>query len=105
MSTTVLRVSGVHPEAGSQMTEAERQLSDVLSEFARTMVTEFPIQGILEHLVLRIVDVLPISAAGVTLISLTSAPHYLAASDPSALKFEELQIELGEGPCFGAFTL
>ena len=91
-------------ESGSPVTEAERQLSDVLSEFARTMVTEFPIQGILEHLVLRIVDVLPISAAGVTLISLTSAPHYLAASNPSALKFEELQIELGEGPCFGAFT-
>ncbi|MCU1287738.1 MAG: hypothetical protein JWO13_4088, partial [Acidobacteriales bacterium] len=34
---------------------SEQQLSDVLSEFARTMVTDFPIQGILDHLVLRIV--------------------------------------------------
>ena len=48
-----------NPESGSPVTEAERQLSDVLSEFARTMVTEFPIQGILERLVVRIVDVLP----------------------------------------------
>ena len=34
---------------------SEQQLSDVLSEFARTMVTEFPIQAILDHLVQRIV--------------------------------------------------
>ncbi len=90
-------------ESGSSMTEAERQLSDVLSEFARTMLTEFPIQGILERLVERIVDVLPISGAGVTLISSTSLPQYFAASDNSAMKFEELQTDLGEGPCIGAF--
>ncbi len=85
------------------MTEADRQLSDVLSEFARTMLTDFPIQGILDRLVERIVDVLPISGAGVTLISPTSLPHYVAASDGSAMKFEKLQSELGEGPCIGAF--
>ena len=39
--------------------EIERRLSDVLSEFARTLVTDFPIQAILDHLVVRIVDVLP----------------------------------------------
>ncbi len=49
--------------------EIERRLSDVLREFARTLVTDFPIQAILDHLVVRIVDVLPISAAGVTLIA------------------------------------
>lgn len=38
----------------------------MLSEFARTTVTDFPIQQILDHLVRRIVDVLPITAAGVT---------------------------------------
>jgi diguanylate cyclase (GGDEF)-like protein len=75
----------------------------VLSEFARTMVTNFPIQGILDHLVKRIVDVLPISAAGVTLISPGSNPRYVAASDESALRFEELQTELGEGPCLVAY--
>ncbi len=81
----------------------EQQLSSVLSEFARTLVTDFPIQGILDHLVLRIVDVLPITAAGVTLITPDTDPRYIAASDEAALRFEELQTELGEGPCLVAY--
>jgi diguanylate cyclase (GGDEF)-like protein len=81
----------------------EEQLSDVLSEFARTMLTDFPIQGILDHLVERIVEVLPVTAAGVTLISPGTRPHYVAASDESALRFEKLQTELGEGPCLAAY--
>ena len=38
-------------------------LAAVLSEFARTMLTDFPIQGILDRLVERIVDVLPVTSA------------------------------------------
>ncbi|HWW54609.1 MAG TPA: EAL domain-containing protein, partial [Acidimicrobiales bacterium] len=83
--------------------DIERRLSDVLSEFARTLVTDFPIQAILDHLVVRIVDVLPVSAAGVTLISPGADPHYIAASDESAMRFEQLQTELGEGPCLVAY--
>ena len=60
---------------------ANEQLSDVLSEFARTMVTDFPIQGILDHLVKRIVEIMPISGAGVTLISPGSEPRFVAASN------------------------
>jgi diguanylate cyclase (GGDEF)-like protein len=82
---------------------SERQLSSVLSEFARTMLTDFPIQGILDHLVGRIVEVLPITGAGVTLISAHTDPRYVAASGEAALRFEELQTELGEGPCVHAF--
>ncbi|HVE46196.1 MAG TPA: EAL domain-containing protein [Acidimicrobiales bacterium] len=81
----------------------DKQLSDVLSEFARTMVTDFPIQAILDHLVVRIVDVLPITAAGVTLITPGAQPRYVAASDDSALRFEEFQAELGEGPCVATY--
>ena len=81
----------------------EQRLADVLSEFARTMVTDFPIQAILDHLVVRIVDVLPVTAAGVTLITPGSLPRYVAASDEAALRFEELQAELGEGPCVAAY--
>jgi diguanylate cyclase (GGDEF)-like protein len=81
----------------------EKQLSGVLSEFARTMLTDFPIQAILDHLVLRIVDVLPVTAAGVSLISPDEAPRYVAASNDSALRYEELQTELGEGPCLEAY--
>jgi hypothetical protein len=36
----------------------EQQLSAVLSEFARTLVTDFPLQGILDHLITRIVEIL-----------------------------------------------
>jgi diguanylate cyclase (GGDEF)-like protein len=79
------------------------ELADVLGEFARTMVTDFPIQGILDHLVKRIVDVLPITAAGVTLITPGLLPRYIAASNDAALRFERLQTELGEGPCLAAY--
>ncbi len=81
----------------------EDKLSSVLSEFARTLITDFSIQGILDHLVERIVEVLPVTSAGVTLITAGMAPHYIAASDESALRFERLQTEIGEGPCLAAY--
>jgi diguanylate cyclase (GGDEF)-like protein len=81
----------------------ERQLSDVLSEFARTMLTDFPIQGILDRLVGRIVEIMPITGAGVTLISESTSPHYVAASDSAALAYEKLQTSLDEGPCVIAY--
>jgi diguanylate cyclase (GGDEF)-like protein len=81
----------------------EEKLSAVLTEFAHTMATDFPIQAILDHLVERIVEVLPVTAAGVTLISEGNTPHYIAASDESALRFEMLQTEVGEGPCLTAY--
>ncbi|MEA2139752.1 MAG: hypothetical protein QOG56_2902 [Solirubrobacteraceae bacterium] len=78
-------------------------LSDVLTEFARTMVTDFPIQNILDHLVKRIVQIMPITAAGVTLISPGLDPRYIAASNDDALAFEQLQTSTGEGPCLAAY--
>jgi diguanylate cyclase (GGDEF)-like protein len=86
------------------MLAAKAELSDVLSEFARTMVTDFPIQRILDHLVKRIVEVMPVTAAGVTLIAAGLEPRYVAASDHSALRYEKLQTELGEGPCLTAYS-
>ncbi len=83
---------------------SERQLSAVLSDFARTMVTDFPIQAILDELVDRIVEVLPVTAAGVSLIEVGSAPHYVAASNAGALQLEQLQTALGHGPCVTAYT-
>ncbi len=83
--------------------DKQDNLAVVLSEFARTLVTDFPIQGILDHLVRRIVDILPISAAGVTLISPTTHPHVIAGSDESAVRYEHLQTMLGEGPCLAAY--
>jgi len=82
---------------------SERQLSDILSEFARTLLTDFPIQEILDHLVDRIVEAMPITGAGVTLISETVSPHYVAASDERALAYVKLQTALEEGPCVVAY--
>jgi diguanylate cyclase (GGDEF)-like protein len=82
---------------------ATEQLSDVLREFARTMLTDFPIQRILDHLVKRIVDIMPVTAAGVTVISPDAGPRYVAASDQLALRYEKLQSELSEGPCLAAY--
>src|SRR5664280_887733 len=84
---------------GAGIVVQEGKLSVVLSEFARTLLTDFPIQAILDHLVERIVEALPVTAVGITLISPGSAPHYIAASDESALAFERLQTEFGQGPC------
>ncbi|WP_460808984.1 GAF domain-containing sensor histidine kinase [Nocardioides salsibiostraticola] len=78
-------------------------MSVVLSEFARTLVTDFPIQGILDHLVTRIVDILPIDAAGVSLITTTLEPRIIAGSDESAVRYEQLQTDLAEGPCLAAY--
>jgi diguanylate cyclase (GGDEF)-like protein len=86
-----------------EFVSAEQKLSDVLSDFARTMATDFPIQAILDHLITRIEDMLPISAAGVTLIASDEIPHYFAASDRAALSYERLQTEMGVGPCLLAY--
>lgn len=82
---------------------SDQQVSEVLSEFARTMLTDFPIQEILDRLVLRIVDVLPVSGAGVTLIAPGAGPRYAAASNDLAMVFEQMQADLGEGPCVMAY--
>ena len=81
----------------------ENVLSAVLSEFAYTMVTDFPIQAILDRLVQRIVEILPVTAAGVTLITPAETPRYVAASSTSALRFERLQTDLEQGPCLLAY--
>jgi diguanylate cyclase (GGDEF)-like protein len=82
----------------------EEKLSLALSEFARTLVTDFPLESILGHLVKQMVEVLPVTSAGVTLISAGAKPRYIAASDEAALRYEAIQTDLGEGPCLLAFT-
>ena len=78
-------------------------LASVLGEFARTMLTDFPIQGILDRLVERTAEVLPVSAAGITLISPGWGPHQIAASNEIGMQFEQLQSVLNEGPCVAAY--
>ena len=77
----------------------DRQLAVVLSAFARTMLTDFPIQAILDLLVEQIVELMPITGAGVTMICPGVGTRYVAASNDTVLRFEQLQSEVGEGPC------
>ncbi|MDQ1463678.1 MAG: hypothetical protein QOC73_619, partial [Actinomycetota bacterium] len=77
----------------------QNKLAALLSDFARTLLTDFPIQAILDRLVERITEALPVDAVGVTLISPGTAPHYIAASNGAALTYERLQTEYSEGPC------
>ena len=83
--------------------DTDEGLSSVLSEFAHTVVTDFPIQVILDQFVVRVVEVLPVTGAGLTLIGPGAKPRHIAASDDAAMRFERLQSDLGEGPCIDAF--
>ena len=77
----------------------DHALAKMLSDFARILATDFQIQAVLDHLVERIADVLPVTSVGVTLISSGSRPRHIAASDGDALAFEQLQTETNQGPC------
>jgi len=78
--------------------EFDRQLADLLGEFARTLATDFPIKSILDRLVVRMVEVLPVTAAAVILISSYEDLWAISSSDDAALQFAQLQTEIGEGP-------
>ena len=83
--------------------DRDQKLAQVLVEFAHTLGTDFSIQGILDHLVVNIVDVLPVTGAGVMLMGGEQQLHFVAASNAMVLEIESLQNELGEGPCLEAY--
>lgn len=79
------------------------RLAEVLVEFAQTLVKDLPIQGILDRLVERSLDVVPVTGAGVLLMGTDRDLHFVAASDDVLLRIEALQVEFGEGPCITAY--
>jgi diguanylate cyclase (GGDEF)-like protein len=82
------------------MMPSETQLSDVLSEFALTMLRDPKLQSILDHFVRGVAGLLPVTSAGVSLSWTEEDPELMAASSPAALDFELLQSVLGQGPRF-----
>ncbi|GAB7193062.1 GAF domain-containing protein [Kineococcus sp. NUM-3379] len=48
------------------------------------------------------VDVLPVTGAAVSVLTTTSNPSTVCASDAVAARLDELQFDLGEGPCWQA---
>jgi hypothetical protein len=82
--------------------DRNEKLARILVEFAETLGGDFSIQEILDHLVQRIVDMLPITGAGVMLMSGRDL-HFGAASNDVIQRIEALQNELHEGLCLEAF--
>jgi serine phosphatase RsbU (regulator of sigma subunit) len=81
----------------------EQRLASVLVEFARNLTGDFPIQAILDHLVDRVVEVIPVDGAGVLLMDSDTEHHFVAASDDVVRGIETLQMELQQGPCLDAY--
>jgi diguanylate cyclase (GGDEF)-like protein len=75
----------------------------VLVEFAHTLGTDFSLADILDRLVRRVVDVLPVTGAGVMLMETDGELHFVAASNSTIHQIEALQREYNEGPCIESF--
>lgn len=81
----------------------EKRLTELLSDFARTLTQDFPIQAILDNFVARLPEIVPVTGAGVLLMGTDDELHFAAASDEVLLQVEALQIEFDEGPCLQTY--
>lgn len=61
----------------------DQPLTKVLIEFAEILGTDFSVQAILEHLVKRILDILPVTGIGVMLTGDAQELHLVADSNGS----------------------
>ncbi|MPZ72866.1 MAG: GAF domain-containing protein [Nitriliruptorales bacterium] len=84
------------------MVGAER-LVEVLKTLARTLVTEYSVEEMLDYLCSEMVEVLGVRGAGVMLEDRDGRMRFVAASDDVVRKIEAWQIELDEGPCLAAY--
>jgi len=81
----------------------DQKLAQVLVDFAHTLGTDFTIQSILDRLVQRIVEVLPVTGAGVMVMREHDDLHFVAASNDTIHEIEWLQNKYDEGPCLDAY--
>lgn len=80
-----------------------QSLSGLLTTFARTLVTDYPVDEMLERVCADIVELLAVTGAGVMLEDEAGDLRFVAASNDTVRTIEGLQIELGEGPCLSAY--
>ncbi len=75
------------------------QLADLLSRFASAIAaTNMPVIDVLDDLIRRTMQMLPITSAAITVTLPGVAPRYIAVSDPTALLCEEIQTDTHDGP-------
>src|SRR4051812_31122208 len=78
-------------------------LFDALAEFARTLVGRYEVADVLHQLTDRVVPVLGIDGAGVSLSDEQKALRFVTASTDALNTIERTQEELQQGPCVSAF--
>ena len=62
-------------------------------------VSEFNVLDLLYDLTDKALTLLTVQGVGITIVDARGKVRYLTASDERSRKLEEIQIELGEGPC------
>jgi len=81
----------------------EALLVRTLVELADTLVDDFDVVELLTRLTDRCVDVLDVAAAGIMLMSGDVPRGSVCTTNAVSALIEELQFELGEGPCVDAY--
>jgi len=83
---------------------SDGDLPRLLAEFAHILGTDFSVETVLDHLVRRIVEILPVAHACVMLMGETHQElRVAAAGSEAALRIGSLEHQLGEGPCTLAY--
>lgn len=80
-----------------------QRLASVLIDFARNLVTDYRTDEMLDTLCREVVEIMPVTGAGVMLTDESGDLRFVAASNDLVQEIESLQIELGEGPCLRAY--
>lgn len=76
---------------------------ELMQRFARTLVGTYDLDEVLSDLAGRLQYVLDVEGAGVMLADAEGTLRFTSSSDDKLERLEDLQIELGEGPCLLAY--
>ena len=74
------------------------KLLAVLRDFACAVSGGVSVQQTLDRLLAHIIEILPVTSAGIAVVAGGSNPTFTATSGDQALQYESLQTELSEGP-------
>lgn len=84
---------------GKRTTDLDALLAQRLVSLADTLVEDYDVMELLNHLVFSCVELLGVSAAGLLLVDRDGELKPLAFSDEDAKFLELFQLQNGEGPC------
>lgn len=76
---------------------------DLLQRFAGTLVRRYDLDVVLSDLAGELQRILDVAGAGVMLADENNDLRFVSSSDDQLRRLEDLQIELGEGPCLRAY--